>query len=145
MGIRGSCPSVILRERRAAERPARGAGATLRGVRTLPTAPLAAGSLIVGYAVAAGTGSRLLGGVVLAVGGLWCIGVWARRHGARTAATLAGVGFAALVLSHVLALVFGAWPSVLIVAGATAAATWALADARALTPGRVLAFRPPTR
>jgi hypothetical protein len=118
-------------------------------VRPAPTAPLAAGSLIAGYAVVVATGSRPLGGVVLAIGGLACIWIWRRRHGARTAATLAGVGFAALVLSHVLALAVGAWPAVLIVAAATAAATWALADARALAPepvpARTLAFRPPAR
>jgi hypothetical protein len=114
-------------------------------VRPVPTAPLAAGSLIVGYVVVLATGSRPLGGVVLAIGGLCCIRIWTRRHGARTAARLACVGFAALVVSHVLALALGAWPSVLIVAGATAAATWSLADARTLAPARGLAFRPPTR
>lgn len=114
-------------------------------MRALPTAPLAAGSLIAGYAVVAGTGSRPLGGVVLAIGGLWCIRIWARRHGARTAARLAGVGFAAFVASHLLALAVGAWPSVLIVAAATAVAIWALADVHAFAPARGLAFRPPTR
>jgi hypothetical protein len=130
-------------------------------VRPTPTAPLAAGSLIAGYAVVVATGSRPLGGVVLAIGGLWCIWIWRRRHGGRTAATLAGVGFAALVLSHVLALAVGAWPAVLIVAAATAAATWALADTHALAPppvptpdpahapdpepARALAFRSPAR
>jgi hypothetical protein len=116
-------------------------------MRRIPTAPLAAGSLIVAYAVVVATGSRPLGGVVLAIGGLWCIRIWARRHGTRTAAKLAGVGFAAFVLSHVLALAVGAWPSVLIAAAATAAASWALADSRALAPvpARRLAFRPPAR
>ncbi len=114
-------------------------------MRSTPTAPLAAGSLIAGYAVVAGTGSRPLGGVVLAIGGLCCIRIWTRRHGARTAVRLAGVGLAALVVSHVLALAVGAWPSVLIVAAATAAATWALADARTVAPARALAFRQPTR
>jgi hypothetical protein len=99
-------------------------------MRPLPTAPLAAGSLIVSYGVVAATGSRPLGGVVLAAGGLCCIGIWRRRHGTRTAAQLGGVGFAAFVVSHVLALALGAWPAVLIVAAVTAAATWALADAR---------------
>ena len=36
-----------------------------------PTAAVAAGSLIGGYAVAVGSGSRPLGGLVLAAGGLW--------------------------------------------------------------------------
>jgi hypothetical protein len=100
-----------------------------------PTAPVAAGSLIAGYAVAVSTGSRSLGGVVLLVGGLWCIQAWMRRSGARTAATLAGVGFAALVISHVLALAIGAWPSVLLVAAAMAAVAWTRADVRAIRPG----------
>ena len=98
----------------------------------MPTAPVAAGSLILGYAVAVGTGSRPLGGVLLAIGGLWCIWAWTQRHGARTAALLGCVGFAALVLSHLLALAVGAWPSVLLVAAAMALAAWTQADARVL-------------
>jgi hypothetical protein len=114
-------------------------------MRPLPTAPLAAGSLIAGWAVVAATGSRPLGGVVLALGGLCCVLVWTRRHGARTAARLSGVGLGAFVASHVLALALGAWPSVLIVAAATALAVWLLADARMLAPARGLALRPPAR
>ncbi len=95
-----------------------------------PTAPVAGGTLIAGYAVAAGTGSRPLGGVVLLIGGLWCILTWNRRHGARTAAALAGVGIGALILSHLLALAIGAWPSVLFVAVVMAWAAWSRADAR---------------
>ena len=114
-------------------------------MRLVPTAPLAAGSLIGGYAVASASGSRALGGLVLAIGGLWCVWIWARRHGTGTAAMLAGVGFAALVLSHVLALAIGAWPSVLVVAAATAAATWRLADARVWAGARGVAFRPRAR
>ena len=64
------------------------------------------------------------------IGGLWCIQAWVRRSGARTAATLACVGFGALVISHVLALAIGAWPSVLFVAAAMAAAAWRRADAQ---------------
>jgi hypothetical protein len=111
----------------------------------MPTAPLAAGSLIASYAVVAASGSRPLGGAVLAAGGLCCIGLWTSRHGARTAAQLAGVGFAAFVISHLLALVVGPWPAVLIVAAVTAAATWELADSRTSAPPRALAFRPPAR
>jgi hypothetical protein len=114
-------------------------------VRSVPTAPLAAGSLIASYAVVAQSGSRPLGGVVLAAGGIWCIRIWARRHGTRTAARLGCVGFGAFVVSHLLALVVGAWPSVLIVAAMTAWATWTLADARLFSPRGGLAFRPPTR
>ena len=104
-------------------------------MRPLPTAPLVAGSLIAAWAVVAATGSRPLGGVVLAIGGLCCIWIWMRRHGRRTAARLGGIGFAAFVVSHVLALAVGPWPAVLIVAGATAAAAWALADAELYARG----------
>jgi hypothetical protein len=114
-------------------------------VRSLPTAPVAAGSLIAGYAVAAGTGSRPLGGVVLLIGGMWCMRAWTRRHGVRTATRLASFGLGAFILSHVLALAIGAWPSVLLVSAAMAAAAWTQADARAGVRAAGLALRPPAR
>jgi hypothetical protein len=108
--------------------------AARRRARRLPTAPVAAASLIAGYAVAAGTGSRPLGGVVLAAGGLWCIREWTRRNDTRTAVILGCAGLAAFVLSHVLALAIGAWPAVLLVAVAIAIAAWLRADSRAALP-----------
>lgn len=96
----------------------------------IPTAPVAAGALIAGYAVAASSGSRPLGGLVLAAGGLWCLREWDRRNGRRTALALGSVGTAAFVLSHVLAPQIGAWPSVLSVAGATALAAAVVSDRR---------------
>ena len=96
----------------------------------IPTAPIAAGTLIAGYAVASDTGSRPLGGLVLLVGGVWCIGTWRYRHGGRTATTLALVALGAFILSHLLALAIGAWPSVLLVAAAVAVAAWSRADSR---------------
>ena len=42
----------------------------------LPTAPIAAAGLIAGYAVAVATGSRPLGGLVLALCGVACIVIW---------------------------------------------------------------------
>lgn len=108
-----------------------GAGVT----RVLPTAPVAAGTLIAGYAVAIASGSRPLGGVVLLAGGLWCVREWLRRNDTRTALVLACAGLAAFVVSHVLALAIGAWPAVLLVAAAMAIATWVRADTRPrLTP-----------
>jgi hypothetical protein len=95
----------------------------------MPTAPIAAASLIAGFAVAVSTGSRPLGGVVLALGGVWCIWTWRRRHGVRTAASLGCVGFAAFVLSHLLGLAIGAWPSVLLVSAGVAVVVWRRADA----------------
>lgn len=115
---------------RARVAPAGSLGATLARVRSTPTAPVAAASLIAGYAVAVGTGSRPLGGVVLAAGGVWCIREWLRRNDTRTAVVLGCAGFAAFVLSHVLARAIGAWPAVLLVATALAVAAWLRADTR---------------
>jgi hypothetical protein len=96
----------------------------------VPTAPVAAGSLIAGYAVAVESGSRPLGGVVLLLGGLWCLRQWRRRAGSRIAARLTAVGLALFVASHLLALAIGAWPAVLSVAAAMAASVWLGADVR---------------
>ncbi len=100
-------------------------------MRRTPTSAIAAAALIGGYAVAAGTGSRPLGGVVLVAGGLCCTRIWARRDGPRTAAALTGVGLAAFVASHVLAPQIGAWPAVLSVSAVTAATAWVCSDAPA--------------
>lgn len=99
-------------------------------MRRMPTAPVAAASLIVGYAVADYTGSRPLGGLVLAAGGLWCIREWTRRCGRGTAVRLGCVGFGAFVASHLIALAIGAWPSVLLVATVCGVVVWLRADAR---------------
>jgi hypothetical protein len=96
----------------------------------VPTAPLAAGGLVAGFAVAIATGSRPLGGVVLAACGLTCIAIWLRRDGRRVAAQLTAAGLLAFALSHLLGLVIGAWPSVLVVSAATAAICWRLSDSR---------------
>ena len=96
----------------------------------LPTAPIAATGLIAGYAVSVATGSRPLGGAVLALCGLGCIAIWGRRDGRRAAIRLTLVGLGAFALSHVLALAVGAWPAVLLAATTTFAACWRLSDSR---------------
>ena len=94
------------------------------------TAPIAATGLVAGFGVAVASGSRPLGGVVLAACGLACIAVWMRRDGRRITIQLTAAGLLAFALSHVLGLVIGAWPSVLVVAAATAALCWRLSDSR---------------
>jgi hypothetical protein len=74
-----------------------------------------------------------VGGVVLALGGLWCIRAWRRRRGTRIAVNLACVGLGAFVASHLLAPAIGAWPSVLLVSAVVAAVTWTRADAHPLS------------
>jgi hypothetical protein len=96
----------------------------------VPTAPIAAAGLIAGFGVALGTGSRPLGGVVLAACGLACIAVWARRDGTRVTVTLTATGLVAFAVSHLLGRVIGAWPSVIVVSAVTAALCWWLSDAR---------------
>ena len=99
-------------------------------MRTSLTAPIVAAAFISSYAVVVATGSRALGGLVLAAGGLWCLRRWTVEHDLRTAVVLGAVGLLAFVLSHVLALAIGAWPAVLAVAAATSAIVWVRADAR---------------
>lgn len=97
---------------------------------SVPTAPVAAGSLVGGYLVARATGVRPLGGAVLAVGGAWCTREWARRAGTPAAAALLATYLGGFGASHPLAKRVGAWPSVLAVAAVSGAASWALADRR---------------
>jgi len=99
-------------------------------VERAPTSLLAAAGLIAGFGVAVGTGSRPLGGVVLAAFGLSCIYFWLRRDGAGTATRLTIVGVVAFALSHALGRVIGAWPSVLLVSAITAWLCWRWSDAR---------------
>jgi hypothetical protein len=101
----------------------------------VPTAPIAAAGLIAGFGVADATGSRPLGGVVLAACGLACIAVWLRRDPPRVTVALTATGLVAFALSHVLADVIGAWPSVLVVSAVTAALCWRLSDERRLDAG----------
>ena len=96
----------------------------------LTTAPLAAAGLIAGYAVALATGSRPLGGLVLATCGLVCIATWVRRDGRRTATLLTIAGFAAFALSHVLGLIIGPWPAVLLAAATAGMLSWRVSDSR---------------
>jgi hypothetical protein len=101
--------------------------------RDLSTAPIAAAGLIAGYAVAAASGSRPLGGAVLAAFGLTCVWVWLGRDGVRMTVILTGVGLLAFALSHVIALLTGPWPAVLLAAAAAGGASWRLSDSRRRT------------
>jgi hypothetical protein len=105
-------------------------------VTRVATAPIAAAGLIAGFGVAIASGSRPLGGIVLAGCGLVCVMIWLRRDGRRTAALLTVAGLFAFAVSHLLGLVIGAWPAVLLVAAATAALCWRVSDARRLRPVR---------
>ena len=98
----------------------------------VPTAPIAATGLIAGFGVAVASGSRPLGGVVLAVCGVTCLVVWLRRDGRGVAAILTVTGLVGFAVSHVLGHVIGAWPAVIVVSAVCAALCWRLSDAPAL-------------
>jgi hypothetical protein len=100
----------------------------LRVKRDIPTAPVAAGSLVAGYLVARESGVRPLGGGVLAAAGGWCAREWSRRSGAPRAGALLGVYAAAFAGSHPLAKRIGPWRAVFAAAGVSGAAAWALCD-----------------
>lgn len=100
----------------------------------IPTSMLAAAGLIAGFGAAVSTGSRPLGGAVMAALGLACIYLWVRRDGRATAVRLTLVGLAAFALSHVIGLVIGAWPSVLLVSAVTAWFCWRWSDAKVFSP-----------
>lgn len=100
----------------------------------VPTWPVAAGSFILGFAVADVTGVRPLGGLVLLAGALWCAPRWWRAAGPVVAIGLGLAYLAAFVASHGFADVVGAYPSVFILGAAIGGACWALVDARERTP-----------
>lgn len=95
---------------------------------TLPTWPIAGGSLILGFAVADVTDVRALGGIVLIVALAWLVAAWRRRAGLARAIGLGALYLAAFVASHVVADALGTWGAVLSVAAIVAAASWAVVD-----------------
>jgi hypothetical protein len=98
--------------------------------RLFPSSALVAAGLVVGFAVAQGTGIRALGGVILVGTGLAAARLWVQRRGWGTAVLLALVYLAAFLLSHVLTLGFGvpAWLSVAFVTIAAGGVTYGVAD-----------------
>lgn len=108
-----------------------GVAATLTAMpRPLPTWPIAAGALLLGFAVAQATGARALGGVVLFLGGLACGLRWRVLLGLPRAVALVAVLLAGFALAHPLGHAIGAWPAVLLVAAAVGVVAWRVADAR---------------
>ena len=93
------------------------------------TAPVAALSLLAGFAIADATGIRPLGGLVLLGAAAWCAWRWRAGAGTAIAAGLLALYAAAFAASHALGDILGAWPAVLAVASVVGAAAWALADA----------------
>ena len=96
----------------------------------MTTAPIAALGLVGGFVAARETGIRPLGGVVLGLAGVYAGRSWMAKAGGTATAGLAAVYLGGFGASHPLAKRIGAWPSVLTVAAASAAASWVVADRR---------------
>src|SRR4051794_24300604 len=102
----------------------------VRTRRVFPTSLLVGTGLVVGFAVAQGTGVRALGGAIPLGTGLAAARLWVRRRGWGVAVLL-GLGYpAAVVLSPVLTPGLGvpAWLSVALVTIAAAGVTFGAAD-----------------
>jgi len=104
-------------------------------MRTIPTWPVAAGSLVLGFGVAQVTQIRPLGGLVLLAGAGWCALRWSERAGRPVAAALLALYLAAFVASHLIAGWLGTWGAVALVCALVALAAWTLVD-RPATPAR---------
>lgn len=98
-------------------------------MRPLPTWPIAAGALLLGFGVAELTGTRALGGIVLFVGALLCALRWRLLLGLPRALALVVVFLAGFALSHPLSSAIGAWPAVLLVSAVVGLVVWHTADA----------------
>jgi hypothetical protein len=98
--------------------------------RLFPSSLLVAGGLVLGFAVAQGTGIRALGGAILLGTGLAAARLWVGRRGWGTAVGLGLLYLAAFALSHVLTLGMGvpAWASVAVVTLVSAGVTYLVAD-----------------
>lgn len=116
---------------RPARRPSRRPALRPRGPwGGLPTAVLAAVTLVGAFALAQGTGVRALGGLVLVVGVVWCAWRSLPAAGVGRVAAVVALGAVCFVAAHVLAPHLGAWPSVALVAVVLGAGTWGLVDRR---------------
>ncbi|WP_145228998.1 hypothetical protein [Rudaeicoccus suwonensis] len=99
-----------------------------RNAIEVETAPLAALGLVGGYLTAKESGIRPLGGVVLAAAGVYAGRTWLAKKGPAVTAGLTALYVGGFGASHPLAKKIGAWPSVLTVAAASAAASYLLVD-----------------
>ena len=96
----------------------------------VPTAAVAASSLVLGFAAVRVGGPQWLGAVVVLAGAAWCVAREVRRTAWWRLAAVLVTGAAAFVGSHVLADVVGARPAVVLAAVALGAVTWWLVDRR---------------
>ena len=97
---------------------------------SVPTAPLLAGGLVGGFALAQRTGVRPLGGAAMLGANLVAARQWYAVGGVPLVTGLTAAYWTAMGVSHPLAKKVGTWPSVLGVTAAASGAAWVLADRR---------------
>ena len=92
------------------------------------TWPVAAGSMVLAFAVADLTGVRPLGGLVLLLAAVWCAQRWHARVGLGPTIALLAFWAVAFGASHALADVLGTRGAVVCTAAAVGAAAWTVSD-----------------
>ncbi|QGF24087.1 hypothetical protein [Raineyella fluvialis] len=100
----------------------------LRSAEDVNSALVAATGILGGYIIARESGVRSLGTLPLLAGVVWAGRTWLAKRGPVTAAVLGTLYVGAFGLSHPLAKKIGAWPSVAVVTGAVAAASYVAVD-----------------
>lgn len=113
----------------------------------LLVAAVAAAGLVLGFAVAVGTGVRGLGAIPLLACGLWCAWRLWRSAGPWRTIVVGVVYAASFAVSHPLGDLIGSWPSVLVVSAVTFVVAFALGYAPGRGPGasRSSTAAPPTQ
>lgn len=102
----------------------------LNNARKVSSAAVSAFGLVGGYLVARETGTRPLGGVVLAAAGIYAGRTWKVTSGPAVTAVLGGTYIGAFGASHPLAKKIGAWPAIAAVTAATSGLSYALVDSK---------------
>ena len=87
---------------------------------------IAAATFLAGFGAAELTGVRAVGGVVLLLGGVWCVRLALRLATVGPTVALIATALALFVLSHPLGRAIGAWPAVLVSAALVAGAAGAI-------------------
>jgi hypothetical protein len=101
-----------------------------RLLRQIWSAPIVALGLLAGWGMVEVTGSRAAGGTVLFLLGCCAGFVWLFRDGWRITVALTVVYLACFVLAHLLGLVIGSWPAVIVVAIVASVASYVWSDRR---------------
>lgn len=102
----------------------------IKSPENVSTAAVVSLGLLGGWLSARETGVRPLGGVVLAAAGGWAVRSWLAKTNPAITAALTGLYVGGFGASHPLAKKIGAWPAVATVTAVTAAAAYALSDAK---------------